>query len=140
MNGALRQVWYMRLDSNFPSLGAVSRLNWKLTVRRGAEVEQRGFGDLGEAVAAMRERALEIRADAPPKTAVLGTYTPADQVRARLQLSGRGLLHKPVAGIDVRGDGSFVPFRGGVGREELDPSRHETPFDLVRETLEAEQT
>ena len=29
-----------------------------------------------------------------------------------------------------------MPFRGGVRREELDPSGHETPFDLVRETLE----
>ena len=30
-----------------------------------------------------------------------------------------------------------MPYRGGVRREELDPSGHETPFDLVRETLEA---
>jgi len=36
----------------------------------------------------------------------------------------------------VRGDGTFMPYRGGVRREELDPSEHETPFDLVRETLE----
>jgi hypothetical protein len=35
----------------------------------------------------------------------------------------------------VRGNGEFVPYRGRVAREELDPSRHETPFDLVRETL-----
>ncbi len=67
------------------------------------------------------------------------TYGPGDQVQARLQLTGRGLWRKPVAGVDVRGDGEFVPFRGGVGREELDPSGHGTPFDLVRETLEAER-
>ncbi len=109
-------------------------------MRRGPEVEHAGFDDLEEAVAALRERALELRAQASPKTAsLLGTYTPADQVQARLQLQGRGLLRKPVAGIDVRGDGAFVPFRGGVGREELDPSDHETPFDLVRETLEGER-
>ncbi len=88
----------------------------------------------------MREQALRIRAQAPPKTAsLLGTYGPGDQVQARLQLTGRGLWRKPVAGVDVRGDGEFVPFRGGVGREELDPSGHGTPFDLVRETLEAER-
>jgi len=29
-----------------------------------------------------------------------------------------------------------MPFRGSVRREELDPTNHETPFDLVRETLE----
>jgi hypothetical protein len=38
--------------------------------------------------------------------------------------------------VDVRGDGTFVPYRGGVAREELDPTHHDTPFDLVRETLE----
>jgi hypothetical protein len=118
----------------------VARSRWKLTVRHGSEVEQVGFDDLGEAVAAMRERALEIRAGAGPKTAsLLGTYGPEDQVQARLQLQGRGLLRKPTAGIDVRGDGTFVPYRGGVGREELDPADRETPFELVRETLEAEE-
>jgi hypothetical protein len=29
-----------------------------------------------------------------------------------------------------------MPFSGGMGREELDPSRYDSPFDLVRETLE----
>jgi hypothetical protein len=117
----------------------VARSRWKLTVRRGSEVEHVGFDELDEAVAAMRERALEIRAGAGAQTAsLLGTYGPGDQVQARLQLTGRGLLRKPVAGVDVRGDGTFVPYRGGVGREELDPGGHETPFDLVRETLEAE--
>ncbi len=111
---------------------------WKLTVRHGSDVSSEGFDDLGEAVAAMRERALEIRAGARPKTAsVLREFKPEDQVQARLQLRRSGLLRRPTAGIDVRGDGTFVPYRGGVGREELDPSRHETPFDLVRETLEA---
>jgi hypothetical protein len=44
-----------------------------------------------------------------------------------------------VAGVDVRGDGTFVPYKGGVRREELDPTNHDTPFDLVRETLEGEK-
>jgi hypothetical protein len=117
----------------------VSRPKWKLTVRHGPEVEHQGFDDLGEAVAAMRSRALAIRAEGPVKSAsLLRDYTPGDQVHARLQLQGKGLLRKPVAGIDVRGDGTFMPYRGGVGREELDPTDHDTPFDLVRETLEAE--
>lgn len=55
------------------------------------------------------------------------------------QPCGRGLFRKPSAGVDVRGDGAFVPFRGGVVREELDPSGHDSPFDLVRETLQAEE-
>jgi hypothetical protein len=113
---------------------------WKLTVRHGSDVDHAQFEDLTEAVAAMRERALAIRAEAPVGAVQsLRDFEPRDQVHARLQLSSGGLLRKTVAGVDVRGDGSFVPFRGGVVREELDPTHHETPFDLVRETLEAEQ-
>jgi hypothetical protein len=110
---------------------------WKLTVRHGSDVEHESFDELGEAVAAMRERALAIRAEGPVKgVSALRDFGPEQQVHARLQLSGRGWLRKPVAGIDVRGDGTFMPYRGGVRREELDPSEHDTPFDLVRETLE----
>ncbi len=103
----------------------------------GPDVFQEEFDDLGEAVAEMRERALAIRSEGPLKaTTMLREFKPADQVKARLQISGRGRLRKPSAGVDVRGDGSFVPYRGGVARTELDPSGHDTPFDLVRETLE----
>jgi hypothetical protein len=114
----------------------VARPKWKLTVRHGSEVDHESFDDLDEAVAAMRRRALDIRAGGPvKKVSSLRDYRPEDQVQARLQLTGRGLLRKPVAGVDVRGDGAFVPYRGGVGREQLDPSGHGTPFDVVRETL-----
>jgi hypothetical protein len=110
---------------------------WKLTVRDGSKVSHASFDDLDAAVAEMRRRALDIRAAGPAKpVSALREFAPADQVRARLQIAGRG-LRKPVAGVDVRGDGAFVPFRGGVRREELDPSDHDTPFDLVRETLES---
>jgi hypothetical protein len=111
-----------------------------LTVRHGSDVDHQSFDDLGEAVAAMRERALAIRSEGGVRPVrSLRDYEPGDQVHARLQLSGRGLFRRPTAGIDVRGDGTFVPFKGGVVREELDPSHHDTPFDLVRETLQAEE-
>ncbi len=112
---------------------------WKLTVRHGSDVDHAQFDDLASAVAAMRERALTIRSEGSARPVhSLRDYEPGDQVHARLQLSGRGFLRKPTAGVDVRGDGTFVPFRGGVVREELDPTHHETPFDLVRETLEGQ--
>jgi hypothetical protein len=112
-------------------------MSWKLTVRHGSDVEHESFDELGEAVDAMRERALAIRAEGPAKpVSALRDFGPEQQVHARLQLAGRGLLRRPVAGIDVRGDGTFMPFRGGVAREELDPTGYETPFDAVRETLE----
>jgi hypothetical protein len=110
---------------------------WKLTIRHGSDVEHETFDDLDKAVAAMRERALAIRAEGPVKAvSALRDFGPEQQVHARLQLTGKGLLRKPVAGVDVRGDGTFMPFRGNVVREELDPTDYETPFDLVRETLE----
>ncbi len=88
----------------------------------------------------MRERAFAIRSEGPAeRVQSLRDFEPHDQVHARLQLSSGGFLRKSVAGVDVRGDGTFVPFKGGVAREELDPTGHDTPFDLVRETLEAEQ-
>ncbi len=109
---------------------------WKLTVRHGSDVDSGSYASLDDAVAAMRERALRIRAEGPVG-AVSGfrDYEPRDQVHARLQLSGGGFLRKAVAGVDVRGNGEFVPYRGGVRREELDPTEHATPFDAVRETL-----
>jgi hypothetical protein len=110
---------------------------WKLTVRHGSDVSHESFDDLDAAVAAMRERALAIRSEGPVKAvSALRDFAPEDQVHARLQLSGKGWIRKPVAGVDIRGDGTFMPYRGGVQREELDPTHHETPFDLVRETLE----
>jgi hypothetical protein len=103
-------------------------------------VEHAGFDDLDEAVATMRRRALEIRSEGTAKPiSALRDFGPEAQVHARLQLAGRGLLRKPVAGVDLRGDGTFVPFRGSIDREELDPTDYETPFDAVREALEAGQ-
>lgn len=109
---------------------------WKLTVRHGSDVSHQSFDDLDAAVAALRERALAIRAEGPvKKVSALRDFGPEQQVHARLQLRSGGLLRKRVAGVDVRGDGTFVPYRGGVLREELDPSHHDTPFDAVREAL-----
>jgi len=91
-------------------------------------------------VAEMRRRALTIRAEGAAKpVSALRDFGPEQQVHARLELAGRGLLRKRVAGVDVRGDGTFVPFQGRVRREEMDPTDYETPFDTVRETLEREQ-
>ncbi len=108
---------------------------WELTIRDGSDVDHESFDDLDAAVAEMRRRALAIRAEGPAKpVSALRDFGPEDQVRARLQLSEKG-LRKPVAGVDVRGNGKFVPYRGGLRREELDPTRHKTPFDTVREAL-----
>lgn len=118
----------------------MSRPKWKLTVRHGSEVDHASFEELAEAVVEMRARALAIRSEGPVRPVrSLRDFEPGDQVRARLELRSGRLFKRSVAGVDVRGDGTFMPFRGGVVREELDPTDYETPFDLVRETLEAEE-
>jgi hypothetical protein len=103
-------------------------------------VEHAQFDNLAEAVEGMRQRALAIRAAGPlRRVAAIRDFDPRAQVQARLELSGGGRLRKQVAGVDVRGNGEFVPYRGRLRREEMDPSGHDTPFDLVRETLERDE-
>ena len=58
--------------------------------------------------------------------------------RAAAAAAAGGCCASRSPGSTCAATATFVPYRGGVGREELDPSGHETPFDLVRETLEAE--
>ena len=47
---------------------------------------------------------------------MLRDFEPSKQVQARLEISGRGLLRPPTAGVDLRGDGSLVAFSGSLAR------------------------
>jgi hypothetical protein len=54
-----------------------------------------------------------------------------------VEISTGGVLRRGVtAGVDVMGDGRYVAFRGGVGREELDFAKS-SPFAAVRRVFEA---
>ena len=109
---------------------------WKLTVRHGSDVSREEFEDLDNAVAELRRRAGEIGAEGPlEELSVLRDFEPRDQVHARLEISGPGLLRPPTAGIDLRGDGSVVAYSGGIRREELKPQRGGDVFDAVRDAL-----
>ena len=109
---------------------------YTLTVRHGSDVAHERFDDLDEAVAALRRRAGEIEAEGPlPDRSMLRDFSAAQQVHARLEISGKGLLRAPTAGVDVRGDGSIVPFQGAIRREELKPRRNGDPFETVRAAL-----
>lgn len=109
---------------------------WKLTVRHGSEVERLDFEQLEPALEAMRMRAEEIRAEGPlDRVSSLRDFEPSEQVHARLEISGRGLLRAPTAGVDVQGDGSFVPFAGGVRRRPLKPRRGTDAFQAVAAAL-----
>lgn len=109
---------------------------YKLTVRTGPRVDRESFDDLDEAIAALEERAKEIRSQGPlPQRSFVRDFDPGDQVAGRVELSTGGLLRRGLdAGIDVMGDGRYVPYRGGFGREALDHGEG-SPFKAVRKVF-----
>ncbi len=110
---------------------------WKLTIRHGSEVTRERFDDLDAALEQARRRVEQIRAEGPlKKVSMLRDFDPSAQVHARLEISGKGLLRPPTAGVDLRGDGSLIAYSGSVAREEMTAGGGETPFDLVRQALE----
>ena len=110
---------------------------WTLTVRHGSRVEREQLRSLAEAIAALERRAEEIRSAGPLRPRkMLREFEPASQVAGRVEVSSGGVLRRGAdAGVDVMGDGTFVAFRGGVRRVELDPGR-DGPFAAVRKALE----
>jgi hypothetical protein len=113
---------------------------WKLTVRHGSDVAREDFDDLDAALAAAERRAEAIRAEGPLEDrSALRDFSPSDQVHARLEISGKGLLRPPTAGVDVRGDGSLVAYSGAVRREEVKARQGQSPFDAVRAALRSRQ-
>ena len=110
---------------------------WKLTERRGPKVTREDFDRLDDAVAELRRRAMEVRAAGPLKPrSMIRDFEPGDQIASRLEISGKGWLRAPTAGVDVKGDGTYVAFTGGVRREELEPEGEETVFTAVRKWLQ----
>ncbi len=111
-------------------------MSYKLTVRRGPRVTREKFDDLEAAIAALEQHAKEIRTAGPlePRK-MLREFEPSDQVAGRVEISTGGLVRRGQdAGVDVMGDGTFVAFRGGMRRSELDPGQR-GPFEAVRRAL-----
>jgi hypothetical protein len=111
-------------------------VSYRLTVRQGPRVTREKFEDLDDAIAALERSAKDIRSAGPLESRkMLREFEPEVQVAGRVELSTGGLLRRGEdAGIDVMGDGTFVAFRGGMRRTELDPGRH-GPFEAVRRAL-----
>jgi hypothetical protein len=109
---------------------------WKLTVRHGSDVERERCESLDEALGEMRRRVEQVRAQGPlPAARVPRDYEPSEQVHARLEISTGGLFRRRDAGVDVMGDGSLVPFSGGLSRRPLEPRDGATAYDAVHEAL-----
>jgi hypothetical protein len=113
---------------------------YTLTVRHGSVVERGRFDGIEEAIEEMRRSAEAIRAEGSlPKVSVPRDYEPSEQVHARLEISTGGLLRRREAGLDVMGDGSLVPYTGGVRRTPLEAPDTDDPFEAVAEAMAGAQ-
>ena len=109
-------------------------------MRHGSDVAREEFDDLDLALAAAERRAEAIRAEGPlEEVSGFRDFSPSEQVHARLEISGKGLLRPPTAGVDVRGDGSLVPYSGSVRREAVKARQGQSPFEAVRAALRSRQ-
>jgi hypothetical protein len=111
---------------------------WKLTVRAGPRVERIHFGELGEALDALEERARTLAKSTPrkPVDVRVRRFEPVEQVAARIEIAGPERLVPSVrGGIDVRGDGSTEAYLGRLRREVLEQRRGESPYKALRRAL-----
>lgn len=109
---------------------------YTLTIRNGPKVSRETYDSVEAAIAAMREGAERIRAEGDlPEITVFRKYESSARVHARIEVSSGGWLRGREAGVDVMGDGSLVPFRGGAFRKELSTERGETAFEAVTRAM-----
>lgn len=110
---------------------------WKVTVREGSNVSRKGFDALDPALDDAREKAAEILTGQPmAPVKAIRDYEPAQLVRARIEISGKGLIAPPTAGLDINGDLSLTGFTGGVRRKPLPGDSLRDVFRGIREALE----
>jgi hypothetical protein len=108
---------------------------YTLTARISGKVAHEHFDELDEALRALEERghALQGQADADVVGgSLMRRFEPQDQVVARLELSGPKKLR---GGVDVRGDGSAVPFTGRLLRKEVERKKGESAYAALRRAL-----
>ncbi len=113
--GGLTQRFPLRRWAAGSRPAIIAGVRWKLTVRSGPKVQRSSFSELEPALDALAQRARELAGDAPntPYDAKIRRFEPAQQVVARIELSGpERWLASVRAGIDVRGDGSVEAYRG----------------------------
>jgi hypothetical protein len=107
---------------------------YALTARIRGKVERESFDDLGAALDALERRGhlLQGRADADiVGGSLMRRFQPEDQVTARLEVSGRGVR----GGVDVRGDGTAVPFTGRLRRSHVERHAGESAYDALRRRM-----
>jgi hypothetical protein len=109
---------------------------WKVTVRHGSSVGREKFDSLDEAIADVRRRVEEIqREDRLPHISLIREFSPQQQVQARIEISGPGLIRAPEGGIDVMGDGHAIAYTGTLRKEPLEADNLDDAFERLRSAL-----
>jgi hypothetical protein len=106
-----------------------------LTARVSGKVTHEQFDELDAALRALERRGHTLQGEADAEVvggSLMRRYEPQDQVTARLEISGPGRLR---AGVDVRGDGSAVPFTGRLLRKQVERRRDESAYAALRRVL-----
>jgi hypothetical protein len=94
------------------------------------------FDDVEAALTAMKRETQIIRQEGPlEEISAIRDYEPGQLIHARLELSSAGLLGHRLAGMDLMGDGTLVPYVGVIRKRALDMGDSESPFDAIRQEL-----
>jgi hypothetical protein len=107
---------------------------YTLTARVSGKVRHERFESLDAALDGLERsgHSLQGQADADAVGgSLMRRLDPEDLVAARLEISARGVR----AGVDIRGDGSAVPFTGRVRRREIERRDGESAYDALRRAL-----
>jgi hypothetical protein len=111
-------------------------VSWKVTVRHGSQVGREKFETVEEAIAEARQRVEEVRREGGlPATSAFREYAPDQQVHARIEISGPGLLRGAEGGIDVMGDGSLVAYTGTIRKRAIAADSFDDAFERLTEAL-----
>jgi hypothetical protein len=114
------------------------RGGYTVTVRghRG-EVQRERHAERRDALAAVERHGRELETDAhaaPFGGGIVRKIEPAQQVSARIELTGPGRLR---AGVDVRGDGSSEAYTGRVRRQVVEQRRGESAYDALERVVKS---
>ncbi len=107
-----------------------------LTIRNGPRVERERYETLDAATEALRSAVATITGEGRlPEVKMLRTFSPEQRVKARVEISTGRVFRRREAGIDVMGDGSVIPYRGGTFRRPLEPESGADAADAVAAAL-----
>jgi len=111
-------------------------VSWKVTVRHGSDVGREKFATLDEAIDEARRRVEEVqREDRLPPIRSIRDFTPGQRVRARIEISGPGLIKGREGGIDVMGDGNAIAYTGAMRKETIEAGNLDQAFEHLRASL-----